>query len=42
MVPKEARDSTAEGETSFVFEDKTRFHYSDKGLAQVEWRNFRD
>ncbi|MGE5289489.1 MAG: hypothetical protein ACM3ML_20280 [Micromonosporaceae bacterium] len=42
MVPKEARYSTSEGETNFVFEDKTYFYYSDKGLAQMEWRNFRD
>ena len=42
MVPKEARYSTSEGETNFVFEGKTYFYYSDKGLAQMEWRNFRD
>jgi uncharacterized protein YneR len=42
MVPKEARYATSEGETNFVFEDKTYFYYSDKGMAQMEWRNFRD
>jgi uncharacterized protein YneR len=42
MVPQEARYATAEGETNFVFEDKTYFYYSDKGLAQMEWKNFRD
>ena len=42
MVPKEERYSTSEGETNWVFEDKTYFYYSDKGMAQSEWRNFRD
>jgi len=42
MVPQEARYATSEGETNFVFEDKTYFYYSDKGLAQMEWKNFRD
>jgi hypothetical protein len=42
MVPKEARYATAEGETNFVFEGKTYFYYSDKGLARMEFQNFRD
>jgi len=42
MVPKEARYATSEGETNWVFEGKTYFYYSDKGMAQMEWRNFRD
>ena len=42
MVPQEARYATAEGETNFVFEDQTYFYYSDKSLAQWEWKNFRD
>jgi hypothetical protein len=42
MVPKEARYSTSEGETNWVFEDKTYFYYSDKSLARMEWQNFRD
>jgi len=42
MVPAEARYSTTEGETNFVFEDKTYFYYSDKSLARSEWQNFRE
>jgi hypothetical protein len=42
MVPKEARYSTSEGETNFVFEGKTYYYFSDKGRAQSEWRNFRN
>ena len=42
MVPKEVRYATAEGETNFVFEGKTYFYYSDKGLARMEFQNFRD
>ena len=42
MVPKEARYATSEGETNWVFEGKTYFYYSDKGLARMEWQNFRD
>jgi len=42
MVPMEARYATSEGETNFVFEDKTYFYYSDKGMAQWEWQHFRE
>jgi len=42
MVPKEARYATSEGETNFVFEGKTYFYYSNKDLARMEFRNFRD
>ena len=42
MKPREARYATSEGETNWVFEGKTYFYYSDKGLAQMEWKNFRD
>lgn len=42
MKPSEARYSTSEGETNWVFEDKTYYYFSDKGRAQSEWRNFRD
>ena len=42
MVPQEARYSTSEGETNFVFEGKTYFYYSDKGLARQELQHFRD
>jgi len=42
MVPMEARYSTSEGETNFVFEDKTYFYYSDKGMARMELQHFRD
>ena len=42
MVPKEARYSTSEGETNWVFEGKTYFYYSDKGRARMEWQHFRD
>jgi hypothetical protein len=42
MKPMEARYSTSEGETNWVFEGKTYYYFSDKGRAQSEWRNFRD
>jgi hypothetical protein len=42
MVPKEARFSTSEGETNWVFEGKTYYYFSDKGRAQSEFQNFRD
>jgi len=42
MVPKEARYSTSEGETNFVFEGKTYYYYSDKNLARMEFENFRE
>jgi hypothetical protein len=42
MVPKEARYSTSEGETNWVFEGKTYYYFSDKGRAQSEFQNFRN
>ena len=42
MKPMEARYSTSEGETNWVFEGKTYYYFSDKGRAQSEWQNFRD
>ena len=42
MKPMEARYSTSEGETNWVYEGKTYYYFSDKGRAQSEWRNFRD
>jgi hypothetical protein len=42
MKPMEARYSTSEGETNWVFEGKTYYYFSDKGRAQSEWNNFRD
>jgi len=42
MVPKEARYSTSEGETNWVFEGKTYYYFSDKGRARSEFQNFRD
>jgi hypothetical protein len=42
MVPKEARYSTSEGETNWVYEGKTYYYFSDKGRAQSEFQNFRD
>ncbi len=42
MVPKEARYSTSEGETNWVFEGKTYYYYSDKSIARMEWQSFRD
>jgi hypothetical protein len=42
MKPTEARYSTSEGETNWVYEGKTYYYFSDKGRAQSEWRNFRD
>jgi hypothetical protein len=42
MKPMQARYSTSEGETNWVFEGKTYYYFSDKGRAQSEWKNFRD
>jgi hypothetical protein len=42
MVPKEVRYAISEGETNFIFEEKTYFYYSDKGRAQMEWKDFHD
>jgi hypothetical protein len=42
MVPKDARYSTSEGETNWVFEDKTYYYFSDKGRARSEVQNLRD
>jgi hypothetical protein len=42
MKPMEARYSTSEGETNWVFEGKTYFYYSDKGRGRTEWQNLRD
>lgn len=42
MASKEARYSTSEGETNWVFEGKTYYYFSDKGRAQSEFQNFRN
>lgn len=42
MVPQEARYSTSEGETNWVFEDKTYFYISNKDMARMEVRDLRD
>ncbi|MCU0934978.1 MAG: hypothetical protein MUF66_02645, partial [Gammaproteobacteria bacterium] len=42
MKPQEARYSTPEGETNFMYEGKTYFYYSNKDLARREYDNFRD
>jgi hypothetical protein len=42
MTPQEARYSTSEGETNFVYEGKTYYYFSDKGRARSEYDNFRD
>jgi hypothetical protein len=42
MVPNDARYSTSEGETNFVFEGKTYFYYSNKEVARREHDNFRN
>jgi hypothetical protein len=42
MVPKSARYATSEGETNFVFEDKTYFYYSDKEVARREIQHFHE
>ena len=40
MLPASARYATSEGETNFVFEDKTYFYYSDKEVARQEVKHF--
>jgi hypothetical protein len=42
MVPKEARYSTSEGETNWVFEGKTYYYFSDKGRARSEVQRLRN
>ena len=42
MTPQDARYSTSEGETNFMYEGKTYFYYSNKDLARREYDNFRD
>ena len=42
MKPTEARYSTSEGETNWIYEGKTYYYFSDKGRAESEWKNFRD
>jgi len=42
MVPQEARYSTSEGETNWLYEGKTYYYFSDKGRGQSEFQNFRD
>ena len=39
MVPKEARYSNSEGETNFVFENKTYFYFTDKDRARMELKS---
>lgn len=41
MKPQQARFSTAEGTTQFIFEGKTYFYVSDRGAAEMEVKNFR-
>jgi hypothetical protein len=36
MTPKDARYSSSEGETNWVFEGKTYYYSSDKGRARSE------
>lgn len=40
MVPKTTSYATAEGETNFVFEDKTYFYISDPNMARSEVEHF--
>jgi hypothetical protein len=40
MAPKTTTYATAEGETNFVFEDKTYFYISDPGMAAMEVEHF--
>lgn len=42
MVPQEARYSTSEGETNWVYGGKTYYYFSDKGRARSEFQNLRD
>jgi hypothetical protein len=42
MKPQEARYSTSEGETNFMYEGKTYYYFSDKGRARSEYDNFRN
>jgi len=42
MKPVNARFSIDEGETQFVFEDKTYFYISNREMAEREVRNFRE
>jgi hypothetical protein len=42
MTPQDATYSTSEGETNFLFEDKTYFYISNKDAARMEVQNFRD
>jgi hypothetical protein len=42
MVPKEARYSTSEGETNWVFEGKTYYYFSDKDRARSEVQRLRN
>ena len=42
MTPQVATFSTYEGETNFIFEDKTYFYWSDKGAAKMELQNFKN
>ena len=42
MVPQTATYATSEGETNFVFEDKTCFFYSDPQMAAREVEHFQE
>ena len=42
MKAQPATFSTSEGNTQFVFEDKTYFYVSDPAAAEMEVRNFRE
>lgn len=42
MKAQPATFSTSEGNTQFVFEDKTYFYVSDPAAAAMEVRNFRE
>jgi len=42
MKPQPVRFSTSEGATQFMFEGKTYFYVSDRDMARMEVRNFRE
>jgi hypothetical protein len=42
MVPMEARYSSSEGETNWVFEGKTHYYFSDKDRARSEVQRLRN
>ncbi len=42
MKPQQARFSTAEGTTQFIFEGKTYLYVSDRGAAAMEVKHFKN